>query len=47
MLSIYHRTTQEAAKAILAGGFLDREGFYMTDQVLKGVWVSNTPLDEN
>jgi hypothetical protein len=33
MMSFYHWTSQEAARAILAEGFRDQEGFYMTDQL--------------
>lgn len=46
---LFHRTTQEAAEAILADGF--RNGMrmrYMTSGVThRGVWFSNVPLDSN
>jgi len=43
----YHRTTTEAAGAILAGGFRDASGYYLTETEWIGVWVSNRPLDVN
>jgi hypothetical protein len=42
----YHRTSAEAAAAILANGFVDGEGAYMTDTTLRGVWISDEPLSE-
>src|SRR5262245_48524445 len=53
-MRFYHRTTRTAAAAIVAGGFVDTEGYYgLFDEVtgepirLCGVWVSDMPLDEN
>lgn len=46
-MRVFHRTTQVAADAILTGGFSDGEGTYMTEQVWRGVWVSDRPLDAN
>lgn len=43
----YHRTTQKAAAAILADGFRDGRGTYMTDRMFAGVWLSDTPLEDN
>lgn len=43
----YQRTTPEASAAILAGGFRDGCGTYMTDREFSGVWLSDRPLDEN
>lgn len=40
-----HRTS--AADAILAQGFRDGEGTYLTAYVWRGVWASDMPLDEN
>jgi hypothetical protein len=42
---VYHRTF--AADEILATGFRDAEGTFMTPGVHSGVWVSDRPLDEN
>ena len=42
---VYHRT--DAAEAILAEGFRDAEGTYMTAEWWAGVWVSDRPLDCN
>jgi hypothetical protein len=44
---LYHRTSQEAASAILADGFQDVEGTYLTCNVHRGVWLADRPLDEN
>ena len=46
-MSFYHRTTAEAAAAILDGGFRDATGTYGTGVQHIGVWLSNVPLDEN
>jgi hypothetical protein len=53
-MRLYHRTTRDAATAIVSSGFLDGEGNYglydaITHEphVLRGVWVSDVPLDEN
>jgi hypothetical protein len=42
---LYHRTANEAAEQILAGGFGDGEGTYMTSNWYRGVWLSDRPLD--
>ena len=44
---LFHRTTREAALAILRDGFRDGAGTYMTDREWLGVWLSNTPFDVN
>jgi hypothetical protein len=44
---LYHRTSTEAAIAILRQGFRDATGRYMTDRVHTGVWLSDRPLDVN
>ncbi len=44
-VKLYHRTSH--AKKILADGFRDRSGYYLTDRQWKGVWLSDVPLDEN
>ena len=43
----FHRTTSEAARNILARGFKDRAGCYLTDCRHSGVWLSDVPLDAN
>jgi hypothetical protein len=43
---LFHRTTAGRARAILASGFKDGVGTYLTDQEWRGVWLSNVPLDE-
>lgn len=45
MLRLYHRTHSDAAESILAGGFKDGNGSYLTDRERSGVWFSDRPLD--
>ena len=47
MLTVFHRTTKDAAAKILQGGFRDITGRYLTDREWSGVWVSDRPLDNN
>lgn len=42
---VYHCT--DAAEQILARGFHDSEGTYLTRNVYTGVWVADRPLDVN
>jgi hypothetical protein len=44
-MKLYHRTTVGNAEKILSGGFVDREGKYMTNLTHRGVWLSDRPLD--
>ncbi len=44
-MKLYHRT--DHAKEILAEGFRDGRGKYMTDQEWEGVWLSEVPLNCN
>lgn len=46
-LILFHRTTQEAARAILSEGFRDATGSYLTANEYTGVWLSDQQLDEN
>lgn len=44
----YHRTTDDAAEAILRDGFRDATGTYMfVGLELTGVFISDEPLDAN
>jgi hypothetical protein len=47
MVTLYHRTTEGAAIRIAADGFRDSEGYYGTEILLSGVWLSDRPLDAN
>lgn len=47
LVTLYHRTTAQAAKAIIGGGFHDGRGRYGFDIELEGVWLSSVPLDGN
>ena len=42
---VFHTTY--ASKSILAQGFRDGEGHYLTDRRWRGVWLSDRPLDIN
>ena len=42
---LYHRTN--ASSQILAEGFRDGAGTYMTDREWRGVWLSDRVLDAN
>jgi len=44
-MRLFHRTHH--ADAILREGFRDGEGSYMTDAILRGVWLSEFPFDVN
>ena len=44
---LFHRTSSDIAQTILAQGFRDGEGTYLTLEHWSGVWLSNVPLDEN
>lgn len=46
-MKFYHATNADALKAILKDGFRDNQGTYMTGILLKGVWVSDRPVDSN
>jgi hypothetical protein len=47
MVTLYHRTTEDAARKIVSDGFRDGEGYYMTEKLHTGVWLSDRPLDAN
>jgi hypothetical protein len=44
---LYHRTTEEAAAAILTGGFINHTDYYGGTRLHTGVWLSDQPLDIN
>jgi len=46
-LILFHRTSEEAARAIVESGFRDSTGSYFTGEEFTGVWLSNRPLDVN
>jgi hypothetical protein len=46
----YHSTTPESAELIVRDGFRDSEGYYGfldLDEPLRGVFIADTPVDEN
>jgi hypothetical protein len=46
-LRFFHRTTADVAAAIIARGFRDGRGRYLTDREWTGVWLSDRPLNEH
>lgn len=44
-MKLYHKTF--AAESILAHGFKDSYGSYLTNEIWGGVWLSDRPLDDN
>ena len=42
-MRVYHTTY--APDAILAQGFKDGRGYYLTDRLWTGLWLSDRPLD--
>jgi len=44
-LRLYHTTTREAVVSILAGGFRDHAGYYLTRNRHSGVWLSDRIVD--
>ena len=46
-MTLYHRTTSDAAATILRDGFQDGLERYMSDRVFEGVWVSEKPFNIN
>lgn len=44
---LYHRTNRESARQIEAHGFRDKSGYYLTETIHSGVWLSDVPLDAN
>ena len=45
LLTLYHCTTEAAARQILAVGFRDHMDRYLTDREWTGVWLSDRPLN--
>jgi hypothetical protein len=37
MITLYHRTAEDIARQIIANGFRDAEGYYMTSRLHSGV----------
>jgi hypothetical protein len=46
-VTVYHRTSNSNAAAIISDGFRDGVGNYGTTTERAGVWLSSTPLDAN
>jgi hypothetical protein len=46
-ITLYHRTSEDIARQIIAEGFRDTTDYYLTTHLHTGVWVSDQPLDEN
>jgi hypothetical protein len=43
----FHRTSATHARSIVADGFRDARGRYLTDEDHEGVWLSSVPFDVN
>ena len=46
-MKLFHRTVPANAEKILAEGFRDSSGGFLTAQEWSGVWLSDRPLDSN
>jgi hypothetical protein len=44
---LFHVCTEVVADAILDSGFVDGKGRYGTNEIHRGVWLSDRPLDDN
>ena len=44
-MQLFHKTKRENTESILSEGFRDGEGYYLTDEVWRGVWQSDKPVD--
>jgi len=47
VVTLFHRTTANAAQAILSSGFKDGTGKYLAKNEYSGVWLSDVPLTLN
>jgi len=47
MITLYHRTGSDIAKSVVATGFQDGDGYFMTNIHHAGVWFADRPLDSN
>jgi len=47
MITLYHRTNKDDARQIIANGFRDGKGYYGTESLHRGVWLSDRALDAN
>ena len=45
-MRLYHRTSRGSARSIMAQGFRNAWGYYLTDQLWHGVWLSEAPTDQ-
>jgi hypothetical protein len=45
MVTLYHGTTEEIARLIVVDGFGDSEGYFGTESLHSGVWLSDRPLE--
>jgi hypothetical protein len=45
LVTLYHRTTEDIARLIVVDGFRDGEGYYGTEYLHSGVWLSDRPLE--
>jgi hypothetical protein len=41
----YHRTNTDEARLILENGFRNSSGYYLSNRIWTGVWLSSIPVD--
>ncbi|HEY6119736.1 MAG TPA: hypothetical protein VIV66_07245 [Pyrinomonadaceae bacterium] len=41
----YHRTSAENARAIVDSGFTNSSGYFLSNRIWTGVWLSSIPVD--
>jgi hypothetical protein len=41
----YHRTNAENAQAIIESGFKNSSGYFLSNRIWTGVWLSSVPVD--
>ncbi|HEY7783680.1 MAG TPA: hypothetical protein VIB00_03095 [Pyrinomonadaceae bacterium] len=41
----YHRTNAENARAIVESGFRNSSGYFLSNRIWTGVWLSSVPVD--
>jgi hypothetical protein len=47
IVTLHHRTGEDVAKRVVANGFNDDDGYYLTNNHHSGVWFSDQVLDAN
>ena len=45
-MGLFHIASNKNAEAILKEGFRNRTGYYLTDRLWEGVWISDKPFND-